>query len=101
MSKQFILIRIFFRRNIQMGFKSIINILRPFHVTGCSDTDLYDMPAGRLINNALLLALARAAPGRRDDLHRLGLRGFVQELRERQRKIVGKGIVHVMLRATV
>jgi ribonuclease D len=34
-----------------------------------------DMPAGRLINNALLLAMVRAAPRRREDLQRLGLRG--------------------------
>ncbi len=34
-----------------------------------------DMPPGRLLNNALLLALARAAPSRPDDLRRLGLRG--------------------------
>lgn len=34
-----------------------------------------DMPAGRLLNNALLLALARAAPRRPDDLRRLGVRG--------------------------
>jgi ribonuclease D len=34
-----------------------------------------DMPPGRLINNALLLALARAAPSRPDELRRLGLGG--------------------------
>ena len=34
-----------------------------------------DMPGGRLLNNALLLALARAAPRRADELRRLGLRG--------------------------
>ncbi len=34
-----------------------------------------DMPAGRLLNNAVLLALARAAPRRAQDLRRLGLRG--------------------------
>lgn len=34
-----------------------------------------DMPGGRLLNNALLLAVARAAPRRSDDLRRLGLRG--------------------------
>ena len=34
-----------------------------------------DMPAGRLLNNAVLLALARAAPRRAEELRRLGLRG--------------------------
>ena len=34
-----------------------------------------DMPAGRLLNNALLLAVARAAPRRAEELRRLGLRG--------------------------
>ncbi len=34
-----------------------------------------DMPAGRLLNNALVLAVARAAPRRPDELRRLGLRG--------------------------
>jgi len=34
-----------------------------------------DMPAGRLLNNALLLAVARAAPRQPGDLRRCGLRG--------------------------
>ena len=34
-----------------------------------------DMPAGRLLNNALLLALARTAPSRPADLRRIGVRG--------------------------
>ncbi len=34
-----------------------------------------DMPAGRLLNNALLLAVARVTPRRRADLRRLGVRG--------------------------
>lgn len=34
-----------------------------------------DMPAGRLLNNALLLAIVRGAPRQPDDLRRLGLRG--------------------------
>ena len=34
-----------------------------------------DMPPGRLLNNALLLALAQASPSRPDELRRLGLRG--------------------------
>jgi ribonuclease D len=34
-----------------------------------------DMPPGRMLNNALLLALARAVPRRPGDLRRLGVRG--------------------------
>ena len=34
-----------------------------------------DQPAGRLLNNAVLLAIARAAPRRPGDLRRIGLRG--------------------------
>ena len=51
-----------------------------------------DMPAGRLINNALLLALARAAPRRPDELRRLGVRG-------RRLERWGRAVLRVIQRA--